>query len=81
MPRLKESAVPTTAVRTVPDAAAEPTISAKRAAAILGISIRHAYVAIERGDIPSIRVGRKVVVPTARFLAKYSELIPETPAA
>lgn len=68
--------------RTVPDAAAEPTISAKRAAAILGISIRHAYAAIERGDIPSIRVGRKVVVPTARFLAKYSDLVPEqTPAA
>lgn len=73
--------MPTTAVRTIPDAASEPTISAKRAAAVLGISIRHAYAAIERGEIPSIRVGRKVVVPTARFLAQYSDLVPETPAA
>ncbi|WP_200214955.1 helix-turn-helix domain-containing protein [Micromonospora coerulea] len=69
--------MPTTAVRAVPDATAEPTITAKRVAAILGISIRHAYAAIERGDIPSIRVGRKVVVPTARFLAQYSDLVPE----
>ncbi|SCL17697.1 DNA binding domain-containing protein, excisionase family [Micromonospora nigra] len=57
--------------RAIPDPAAEPTITVKRAALVLGISIRHAYVAAERGDLPSIRVGRKVVVPTARFLAKY----------
>lgn len=57
--------------RSVPDAAAEPTIPVKRAAAVLGISVRHAYAAIERGEIPSIRVGRAIVVPTARFLAKY----------
>ncbi|MEU5668967.1 helix-turn-helix domain-containing protein [Micromonospora sp. NPDC047753] len=61
--------------RAVPNPTDEPTISVKRAAAILGISVRHAYVAIERGGIPSIRVGRKVVVPTARFLTKYNELV------
>jgi len=57
--------------RTVPDPATEPTIPVKRAAAVLGISIRHAYTAVDRGEIPSIRVGRSIVVPTAKFLAKY----------
>ncbi len=55
--------------RTIPDAEAEPTIKPPRAAAILGISTRAAYNAIDRGEIPSIRVGRSIVVPTARFLA------------
>ncbi len=70
----------TAAERTIPDAAAEPTITVKRAARVLGISDRHAYAAAERGEIPSIRVGRKVVVPTAKFLAKY-DLLPEQTAA
>lgn len=61
--------------RTIPDPSADPTIKVKRAAAILGISLRHAYTAIESGEIPSIRVGRAIVVPTARFLAKY-DLVP-----
>lgn len=60
-----------TAARTLPDPAVEPTISVRRAAAILGISVRHGYVAIKSGDIPSIRVCQRIVVPTARFLAQY----------
>lgn len=66
--------------RAIPDAAAEPTIPVKRAAAILGISPRHAYAAVERGEIPSIRVGRKIVIPTARFLSRYDDLTPGDPA-
>lgn len=60
-----------TAERAIPDPSAEPTIPVKRAAGILGISVRHAYSAVERDEIPSIKVGRKIVIPTARFLAKY----------
>lgn len=59
------------ALRAIPDPVAEPTIPVKRAAGILGIGIRLAYSAIERGEIPAIRVGRSIVIPTARFLAKY----------
>lgn len=64
--------------RTLPDPAAEPTINVKRAAAVLGISVRHAYVGVERGEIPSIKVGTRIVVPTARFLAL---LFPDGPVA
>jgi excisionase family DNA binding protein len=58
--------------RTIPNPADEPTITIERAAAILGISLRAGYNAVERGDIPSIRIGRRIVVPTCRFLAVYS---------
>lgn len=57
--------------RALPDPAVEPTIKAERVAAVLGVSVRAAYAAIERGEVPSIRVGRLVRVPTARFLAQY----------
>ncbi len=73
-PLIKERVVQTTTTRAIPDPAAEPTISVKRAAAILGISVRHAYVAVERDEIPSIQVGQRIVIPTIRFLTKYGLL-------
>lgn len=57
--------------RTLPNPEDEPTITVGRGAAILGISRRAGYGAVERGEIPSIRVGGRVVIPTARFLAQY----------
>jgi excisionase family DNA binding protein len=57
--------------RRLPDPVAEPTITVDRAAAVLGIGKRAAYYAAERGELPSIRVGRLIRIPTARFLAKY----------
>lgn len=59
----------TAASRCLPDPANEPTITVPRAGGIVGISRRAAYAAVERGEIPSIRIGGRVVVPTARFLS------------
>jgi hypothetical protein len=64
--------------RELPDPKQEPTITVERAGAILGVSRRAGYAAAERGEIPTIPVGRRKVVPTARFLAKY-DLTPTTP--
>jgi excisionase family DNA binding protein len=61
----------TMATKIIPDPALEPTINAARAATILGLHPRSVYLAIERGEIPAIRVGKAVRIPTARFLAKY----------
>jgi excisionase family DNA binding protein len=61
----------TALIRSLPDPAAEPTITIERASAILGIGLRSAYTAAERGDLPSIRVGRSVRVPTGKFLRRY----------
>lgn len=60
-----------TVSRALPDPTTEPTISAPRCAAVLGISRRHAYAAVERGEIPSIRVGERIVIPTAQFLRRF----------
>lgn len=57
--------------RRLPDPAAEPTITVKRAADVLGIGLRTAYRSAELGELPAIRVGRTVRVPTAKFLRAY----------
>jgi excisionase family DNA binding protein len=56
---------------TIPDPTTEPTMSADRAARVLGVSGRSIYLACDRGEIPCIRVGRSVRIPTARFLAQF----------
>lgn len=58
----------------LPDPGIEPTITVERAAAVLGIGLRTAYHAAERGELPSVRVGRCIRVPTARFLRQYGFL-------
>jgi excisionase family DNA binding protein len=41
------------------------TISVDEAAAVLGVERHTAYNGVKRGDIPSIRVGRRIRVPVA----------------
>ena len=41
------------------------TYTVPEAAAILGIGRAAAYEAVRRGDVPSIRIGKRVVVPKA----------------
>ena len=55
----------------LPDPADTPTISVPEAAKILGVNARTVYNAVDRGECPSIRVGRIIRIPTARFLATY----------
>ena len=46
--------------------ALEPlVVSVEAAARLLSISRNHAYLAVKRGDIPTIRVGRRILVPKA----------------
>lgn len=45
-----------------------PTITVERAAEILGISRRSAYRAVATGGLPSLKLGRRLVVPTPRLL-------------
>jgi len=53
----------------LPDPVQEPTIPIPRAGKILKISRSSAYEAASRGEIPTIRLGRRLVVPTAKLLA------------
>ena len=43
----------------------KPFLDAKEAAAVLGMGKDATYRAIQAGDIPSIRVGKKIRVPSA----------------
>lgn len=54
---------------TLPDPATEPVLTPERAGAILGLGRTASYDAIRRGDIPSLRLGRRILVPTAGLRA------------
>jgi excisionase family DNA binding protein len=43
----------------------QATLSVDETASVLGISRNSVYAAIRAGDVPSIRVGRRFLVPTA----------------
>jgi hypothetical protein len=50
----------------LPDPTQRATLSVyPETAAILGLSKASAYDAAKRGDIPTIRIGRRLLVPTA----------------
>lgn len=57
-----------TAGEPLPDPRVEPTISIVRTGRILGISRNIAYEAAKSGQIPTIPVGRRRLVPTAKLL-------------
>lgn len=61
----------------LPSPTEEPTVTVERAARELGISRGSAYEAARTGDLPTIRMGRRILVPTARLL----ELLGQAPAA
>jgi excisionase family DNA binding protein len=46
------------------------TLTVEEAAALLGISRNSAYEAVRRGEIPSVRIGGRIVIPRRRFLAE-----------
>ena len=53
---------------TLAELRAQPTITVEVAGAALGIERSSAYTAVRRGEIPSLRVGRRLVVPTVPLL-------------
>jgi excisionase family DNA binding protein len=51
----------------IPDAAAVPTLRVEQAGEFLGLGRSSAYEAARRGDLPVLRFGRTLRVPTARL--------------
>ena len=49
----------------LPVPADKPTLTVEEAGRYLGISRPTAYDAVRKGDIPSVRINRRVLVPTA----------------
>ncbi len=60
-----------------------PTITVEQASELLGISLRSAYKAARTGELPTLRLGRRLLVPTAklmRMLGVESEPLQGEPA-
>ena len=56
------------------------TVTVPEAGEILGVGRNNAYSAAEQGILPTIRIGRRIVVPMAaleKMLARVSLLQPE----
>jgi excisionase family DNA binding protein len=49
----------------IPTAVDQPTMTIDEARAALGLGRSAAYEAAIRGDLPTIRIGRRLLVPTA----------------
>lgn len=54
---------------TAPRRGAPARHTTDRLGEMLGISRRSAYRAVARGDLPTLRLGRRILVPTPRLLA------------
>ena len=52
----------------LPDPDLRPTLSVEEAGELLGIGRSLAYAKAASGELPSIRLGRRLVVPTAAIL-------------
>lgn len=56
-------------------------ITVEEAGAVLGIGRSAAYEAARRGDLPTLRIGRRLVVPTPALLRMLGAGSPETDAS
>jgi excisionase family DNA binding protein len=56
----------------IPNPTATPTLTVEDTGRLFGISRASAYEAVRAGTIPSIRLGRRIVVPTAAVLKMLS---------
>jgi excisionase family DNA binding protein len=54
---------PRSGVGTAPPGVERLTLTVEEAATMLGISRAFAYEAVNRGEIPSVRIGRRVLIP------------------
>jgi excisionase family DNA binding protein len=64
----KTEALPDPQSEALPDPESEPTVSVERAGRCVGISRGSAYQAVARGELPSIRMGGRIRVPSVALL-------------
>ncbi len=46
-----------------------PTLTVEEAGAVIGLSRTSAYAAVSRGELPTVRLGGRLLLPTARLRA------------
>jgi excisionase family DNA binding protein len=56
-------------VITLDEARTRPTLTVTEAAALARVGLRQMYEAVHRGEVPVVRLGRRILVKTTPFLA------------
>jgi excisionase family DNA binding protein len=56
----------------LPDPTERPTLTVDAVAEILGLDRKTVYAAINSGELPSLRVGRRILVPTSWLAARIT---------
>ena len=54
------------------------TITVEEAAKLIGINRKGVYDAVKRGEIPSLRFGKRIVIPRAAFERMFDKSMPAT---
>ena len=66
---------------TLTDLRDRATVTVPEAGELLGLSRNAAYQAADRGEIPTLRIGRRLVVPTPQLLGMLEHADDPRPAA
>ncbi|AWB90864.1 helix-turn-helix domain-containing protein [Aeromicrobium chenweiae] len=53
---------------TVSELRERPSVTVEEAAEVLSLGRASAYAAVKRGEIPTVRIGRRLIVPTSALL-------------
>lgn len=53
----------------IPNPVQSPVLSVAETAELLGLGKEATYRAIAKGEIPSVRIGKKILVPTTQILS------------
>lgn len=56
----------------LPDPVERPTLTVDAVAEILGLDRKTVYAAINSGELPSLRIGRRILVPTSWLAARIT---------
>lgn len=56
------------------------TVTVEEAAELLGIGRNSAYAAVDRGELPSVRIGRRLLIPRAALERMLREADERQPA-
>lgn len=62
----------------LPDPSVRPTLTVQEVADLLRIGRSSAYAAVRSGEIPSMRVGHRLLVPTAALLRRLDAVSSDT---
>ncbi|MFJ5860849.1 helix-turn-helix domain-containing protein [Pseudarthrobacter sp. NPDC092439] len=46
-----------------------PTLTVAEAKEIAGVGLSQMYAAIKEGKVPSVRIGRRILIPRKKFMA------------